>query len=59
MFGSDYPFYSQENTVAIIREFQNHLEADGVLENEDIERILNGNGERFCLKYNIFKEERE
>lgn len=59
MFGSDYPFYSQENTVAIIREFQNHLEADGVLENEDIEQILNGNGERFCLKYNIFKEERE
>ena len=59
LLGSDYPFYSQEDTVVIVRELQRRLEQGGILEKEDIEGVLDRNGERFCLKYKIFKEEKK
>ena len=53
LFGSDYPFYSQKDTAAVIRQFLKCRQDHDVLEESDILGVLSFNADSFCQKYGI------
>lgn len=58
MLGSDYPFYSQETTVSLIKKLQSTcLQYSDTVEPSDIEHLLYVNADTFCSHYHIFKED--
>ena len=55
IFGSDYPFYSQDQTTEIVRDFMKHNELFTVLECSDVDALMNKNAELFCEKYKLWR----
>ena len=55
LFGSDYPFYSQDQTTEIVRDFTKHNELFTVLERSDVDALMNKNAELFCEKYKLWR----
>ena len=55
LFGSDYPFYSQDQTTEIVRDFMKHNELFTVLERSDVDALMNKNAELFCEKYKLWR----
>ncbi len=54
LFGSDYPFYTQEDTIRIIKDSVKGLKYFPVLSEEDIQNVWKHNANSFAKKYKIF-----
>lgn len=54
LFGSDHPFYDQDQTLLYVNDLAELYQESEVLELKDVKELMDGNAERFCSEFGIF-----